>query len=578
MDLVVEDMDLVLKHHSKKKIMKNIFKILSFTCIVLMMSCETIDMDLRENPNFLSAGQEDPNFLLNNIQLEFIDIIDGGGGQSDGFGRVGAELSRIDYMFGRNYTNAYGPAGFDDEWTSAYADMIADIRLLAPTAMENELYTHLGIAQTLEAFTIVTLVDFFGDVPYSEAIQPNEFPNPQRDGGQAVYNAALDLLDQAIANFNLESAVEPQIDFYYGNDVDKWIKAINTIKMKIYLQSRLVDPAAMANFNAIVESGNYITSSADDFVFGAWGTNEVQPDVRHPRYAESYTVNGGIDYMSNWLMGYMLENNDPRIRYYFYRQNASTPNNDNPNEETLQCSVQSVPIHYQGTPFADIWCSLPSGYWGRIHGSNEGIPPDGFLRTLTGVYPAGGAFDDSRFEALGQGDGAGGVGITPIILASTVDFYRAEMAMVQGNFASAKAFMLDGLQKSVTKVTSFGALDTSADLSVEPTGADIADHAAEVEARFDNASTDEDRWNVLAEEFLVNLYGNGIDGYNFYRRTGYPTTVPPNVEPNPGAYIRSLFYPANHVNNNTSVTQKGQVSDQVFWDNNPASPGFPESN
>ncbi len=558
--------------------MKNIFKILSIIGLLVMSACETTELDLRENPNNLSAGQEDLDLVLNNIQLEFVDFLDGTGGQGDGFGRIGAELCRIDYMFGRNYTNAYGPAGFDDEWTTAYADMLSDIRLLTPSAEEQELFVHIGIAKTLEAFTLVTLVDFFGDVPYTEAVS-EEFPNPLRDSGADVYASALTLLDEAIANFNLEASTLPAIDFYYNNDVSKWIKAANTIKMKIYLQSRLVDSGAMASFNAIVDSGNYITSSSDDFQFGAWGTNEVQPDVRHPRYTESYTVNGGIDYMSNWLMNTMLEDNDPRIRYYFYRQVSETPNNDNPNEQTLQCSVQSVPAHYQNTPFADIWCSLPNGYWGRIHGSNEGIPPDGFLRTLTGVYPAGGAFDDSRFESLGQGDGAAGAGaITPIILASTVDFYKAEMAMANGDMGSAKTFMLDGLQKSVAKVTTFASNDPTADLSFEPTAEDIADHAADVAARFDDADTDEDRWNVLAEQFFVNLYGNGIDGYNFYRRTGYPTTVAPNVEPNPGAFIRSLFYPANHVNNNINVTQKESVTQQVFWDNNPASPGFPEQN
>lgn len=556
--------------------MKNIFKILSFICLagMLVTSCDTTDLDLRTNPNALSPDQADANLLLNNIQLEFIDIIDSNG---DGFGRTGAELARIDYMFGRNYTNTYAPSNFDDEWQSAYADMMADIRIMQPLAEEAELTSHLGMAQTLEAFTLVTLVDFFGDIPYSEALQGIENPNPVVDSGRDVYDAALALLDQAIENFSTPPAAEPTTDFFYDNDSEKWIKAANTIKMKIYLQTRLVDNSAIAKFDEIVSSGNYIQSSDEDFQFNGWGTNEVQPDTRHPRYADSYTVTGGNDWMSNWLMSYMFNNNDPRIRYYFYRQSGTTPNLDNPNEETLQCSVQEAPPHFQGTPFEDIWCSLPSGYWGRIHGSNEGIPPDQFLRTLTGVYPAAGAFDDSRFEGLGQGDGAGGGGITPIILASTVDFYKAEIAMANGATNEAKNLLLAGLAKSVAKVTSFGALDSSADLSFEPTADDIADHAEAISAEFDAADM-EGKWNILAEEFFTNLYGNGIDGYNFYRRTGYPTTVPPNVEPNPGAFIRSLFYPANFVNNNSSVQQKPSVTVQVFWDTNPASPGFPVAN
>lgn len=557
--------------------MKRFFKILSLSGFVgiIFLTCETTDLDLRVNPNTLSPEQADVNALLNNIQLEFIDMIDGTG---SGFARVGAELARIDYMFGRNYTNNYGPSTFDGNWRRAYAEMMTDIRIMLPLAEEGGLTTHIGIAKTLEAFTLVTLVDFFGDVPYSEALQGSGNFNPNVDAGADVYAAAVGLLDEAIAAFNETPASGPQNDFYYGGNRTKWIKAANTIKLKIYLQSRLVDNSAIANFNSIISSGNYINSSADDFQFNGWGTNEVQPDTRHPRYSNSYTTTGGVDYMSNWLMNYMRVNNDPRIRYYYYRQVSATPGAEiAPNEETLQCSLQDAPVHYVDTPFEDIFCFLPNGYWGRIHGNNEGIPPDGFLRTLTGVYPAGGAFDDSRFEGLGQGAGAGGIGITPLILASTVDFYRAEVAMLSSDFTGARNFVLSGLEKSVAKVTSFGMLDASADLSFAPSTAAITNHANAIAAKFDAADLT-GKWNVLAEEFFTNLYGNGIDGYNFYRRTGYPTTVAPNIEPNPGAFIRSLFYPANFVNNNSNVQQKASVTQQVFWDNNPPSPGFPIAN
>lgn len=553
--------------------MKNIFNIITIVGIIsfTLFSCESTELDKTTNPNNLSPEQSDVNSLLNNIQLEFIGIVE------NGLGRVGGELARIDYMNGTDYTNAFSPAGFNNEWTSAYADMLADIRIMTPNAESDELFYHVGIAQTLEAFTIVTLVDFFGDIPYSEALQGIENPNPNVDPGSEVYDQALILLDSAIENFNKNAAAGPTFDFFYDGDTSKWIKAANTIKMKIYLQTRLVDNTAISKFNDIVDSGNFISSSADDFQFNAWGTNEVQPDTRHPRYTDNYTTSGGGDYMSNWLIDYMLGNNDPRIRYYFYRQVSETPNNDNPNEETLQCSLQSAPTHFQGTPFEDIWCSLPNGYWGRIHGSDEGIPPDGFLRTLTGVYPAAGTFDDDRFEAQVEGDGGGGAGITPIILASTVDFYRAEVAMLNSAYGDAKNLILDGLQKSVAKVTSFGSLDTTADLSFEPTATDITDHADAIEAKFDAADSD-GKWNILAEEYFTNLFGNGLDGYNFYRRTGFPTTVAPNVEPNPGGFIRSFFYPANFVNNNSNVQQKPDVDIQVFWDNNPPSPGFPIQN
>jgi hypothetical protein len=269
-------------------------------------------------------------------------------------------------------------------------------------------------------------------------------------------------------------------------------------------------------------------------------------------------------------------NNDPRIRYYFYRQNEITPGSDGsePALETLQCSLQEPPQHYvdAGFPF----CTLSNGYWGRDHGNNEGTPPDGFLRTTVGVYPAAGRFDDDSFDGIVIGMGGGGAGVTPIMLASSSDFLIAEARMLAGNTAGAKAKVLEGLEKSVAKVMSFGSKDAGADSSFAPTEGEVTAHANNIAAQFD--ADGDDGWNVLGREFFTSLYGNGIDAYNFYRRTGYPTNLQTNIEPQPGGFIRSFFYPSNFVNNNSSVSQKSGVTSQVFWDNNPSSPGFPESN
>ena len=197
----------------------------------------------------------------------------------------------------------------------------------------------------------------------------------------------LVLLDDAIANFSGDAAANPQYDFFYDHDWDQWIKAANTLKMKAYIATRLVDPSAESSFMAIVNSGNYIASSDDDLQF-TWGKNEVQPDTRHPRYSASYTSTGGGDYMAIWLMNEMLNTSDPRMVYYYYRQNENTPGfGGDPDEETLECSLYEPPAHYAGFPY----CGLQDGYWGRDHGNDLGIPPNGFLRTLAGVYPAGGS-------------------------------------------------------------------------------------------------------------------------------------------------------------------------------------------
>lgn len=546
--------------------MKKIFKYFSILIIfgALFTACETTELDLTENPNALTPSQANPDFYLNGIQEDFARVV-------ESLGETGAEVTRIENMFGRDYQNAFSPAGFDFEWELAYQGALVNIRDMNVLAEEAGLTRHIGIGQFLSAYMYTILTDYFGDVPFSEALGAPDNLNPGATGGAAIYEGALMLLDQAIVNFTNETSAEPAIDFFYGNDYDQWVLAANTLRLRLYINT-----GNIAAFNAIIASGEYIQDSADDFQF-QWGANEVQPDTRHPNYATSYTTAGvGADYASIWLMNLMQESNDPRLRFYFYRQTDEVPGAMGipADEETLNCSLQTAPAQYVdgGFPF----CSLENGYWGRNHGSDEGIPPDGFLRTAPGVYPSAGNYDDSRLEGIAVGSGGGGAGITPMLLASWVDFWQAEIAML-GNPMAGRPFILEGISKSINKIQPFADIDPEADASVGPSETDITTFISDIGTAFD-AADDEGKWNIMAEQFFVSLKGNGHDAYNFYRRQGFPTNLEPNLEPDPGAFIRSFFYPANHANNNSSITQKSGVTEQVFWDTNPASPTFPVAN
>ena len=339
----------------------------------------------------------------------------------------------------------------------------------------------------------------------------------------------------------------------------------------------MVDPSAFASIKPILDTGDYISTTADNFEFKWLGTSASEPDTRHPRYGINYTATGVQDYMSNWLMNKMDTSSDPRIRYYFYRQSGTVPGSTGnpPNEETLACSLQSAPMHYTNGGFT--FCYLDNGYWGRDQGDNAGDPPSNFLRTTFGVYPAGGKFDDDRFTTdpekagVSAGSGGNGAGITPILTASWIDFMQAEMAMVDGDAATAKTFMLEGISKSIAKVRTFISLDTSADASIEPSSSDVSDFIDSVESDIDTADMN-GKWDILGEQYFIAVFGNGVESYNFYRRTGYPTTLQPHLNPDPGNFVRSLFYPANEVNTNSNISQKPDQAQPVFWDTNASGP------
>ena len=564
----------------------NLIKMLILCGGLFFASCETTELDLTQNPNALSPVDADPDFYMNSIQLSYAYLI-------ESFGNTAGAVTRIDYMSGRDYANAYQPGSFNGRWSSAYQTIMQDIREMNVIADESGLTHHKGIGQFIEAHILMTLVDFFGDVPYTEAFQGAANLNPVADSGASVYAVALGLLDSAIANFNSDALGEPRwtstvTDPFYDGDWTAWTKAANTLKMNAYMNTRNVDGSSVANFNAIVASGNYIATTADDMQF-KWGTLAVQPDSRHPRYRSNYTSTGGGAYMSNSLMDYMRGGPDggysigagefyadPRIMFYYHRQTNPTPGIDgDANEEVLECGLQNAPAHYAGYVF----CANPQGWWGRDHGNDNGIPPDGFLRTLAGVYPAGGKLDDWSYG--GQTDGAGnaGNGITPILLASWQDFLIAEAELVSGDEVAAKNAMFVGIQKSMDKVLNFYPRTERFDAIMDIYFGGLAFVQNQFYARIsDEWDAAANVMDVLGMQSFVAQYGNGLGAYNFYRRTGFPTTLQPNIEPNPGGFIRSFYYPGDHANNNSNISQKSGVTEPVFWDNGGASPGFPAAN
>ncbi|MBZ9788273.1 SusD/RagB family nutrient-binding outer membrane lipoprotein [Psychroflexus sp. CAK57W] len=556
--------------------MKNIkYFIILAVGLLTLHSCETVELDKKDNPNALSPSQADINLTMNAILVRT-------GSFTNTIGSYGSRFTRIRNMFGVNYQNVFSPATFDGVWNQAYADIMNDIRAMNAQieGLDGEFEKHRAVGEVIEAYLIVTLVDYFGSIPYSEALDTSNL-TPQVDEGSAVYQAALDLLDDAIVKFQQDTTVDLANDFYYDNDYGKWVKLANTLKMKIYIQQRLVNPSAISSFDAIATTGNYI-QEGEDFVFN-WGSTLDNPNSRHPLYNAQYAPGGPATwYMSNWLMDRMLNGQsieDPRIRYYFYRQVGDVLSNVNPDTgEEKRCVIQTIPPHYDNNDILYCYPDNDRGYWGRDHGSNEGIPPDGFLRTAFGIYPAGGRFDDSSFEIIdGNNYGAEGYGVTPIILASTVDFWRAEAALY-GGAGSADQFLESAINKHIDYVRTFsGRSAQDFDESTIPDASDDVDYVSSVIAEFNSSADREERLDVLGEQFLISLIGNGTDAYNFYRRTGAPRDIQPNIEPNPGAFPRSMWYPAGEVTANPNVSQKDDLTVRVFWDDNPIS-GFPVNN
>lgn len=528
------------------------FKTLSRIAAVslVLIGCETTELNLQDSPNAVTPASADPQLLLNNIQHNFVSALAYNEDNEDGLNVRAAEFVRMQHLFGA-YAGPFSLTSgkLDDIWTAMYRETLRDISILIPLSEERNLKGYTAVAKIIRSWAYVYLVDAFGAVPFSEALKGNENPNPKADDGQSIYNEVLVELDSAITLLKESNVVMPNDLIYQGN-ADKWLKSARTLKLKMYVHMRLLGDYKN-EINTLISEG-LIESKSEDFELKYSTVDDATGDSRHPYYALNYDSDGADDYLNSHYVNLLLKSKgfkDPRLRYYFYRQTTETPTGDN-----LKCDGKS-----QYT-----YCYLGDLYWTRDHGDDDGVPPDQLLRSTYGLYPIGGAFDDDSFESVDTNSGAGGAGIFPMMTSFYVDFLLAESALMTGTNGDPKALLEEAIRGSFDKVLNF--IPSQVDASFASTPTEVNDYITHVMSAYDAAADNNAKLDIIMQEYFIALWGNGIEAWNNYRRTSMPSDLSNHVATS-GDFPRSLLYPAAVVNTNSNISQK-KVSTKVFWDKN----------
>jgi hypothetical protein len=148
-------------------------------------------------------------------------------------------------------------------WRTLYL-AIEDIRQMQALAVEKNAYEHIGVAKVLEAFNLSMLIDFFGDVPYTEAWNKTIF-KPAYDDDARLYDTCLTLLDAGVAAFNL---TDPLVKLDAANDLIHSGNKAAWIATAYALKARLLNrKSKQADYNpqAILEALSHAyTSNAND--------------------------------------------------------------------------------------------------------------------------------------------------------------------------------------------------------------------------------------------------------------------------------------------------------------------------
>lgn len=472
--------------------------------VSLFLSC---DLDVNENPN--SPTDATVSELLPHGQISVIEPFSN---------LVNAiTSSAVQTSVNTRYDNyTVSRTTIDGIWnTNFYSGGLKDLEEVIQLGTENEQWHYVGIAKLMKAYTFSLMVDLWNDIPYSEAFNP-DFDSPAYDSGSSIYTNLEALIKEALVDLNKTSSRSPASDdVIYGGDLEKWQRMGNTLLLKMYNQIRLVDTSVGPKMEALIADNNLIQSSVDDFqlIFG----NTASPENRMQLYINDYVVR--LDNrISNYFNDFLTGNNDPRIPYYFYNQSAGT-------------------------------------FVGRDAGNPNGLSTfeDQDTRTFHGVYPSGGKYDDG-FGGVTTGDlGLKGAGTFRMMTYAMRLFTEAEAAITLGITASASIPVLfeQGIRESMNKVNEIGA---GPGISEDQINTYVANRMATF-----NTSNDADKLKLIMMEKYVLLFGNGVEQYNDWRRTGYPDDLTLVVQTS--ATLNRFPYPS-------SITPPTLPNNNefVFWD------------
>lgn len=208
----------------------------------------------------------------------------------------------------------------DDIWNALYRDVLENFEqaknLGTQQATDPQAKADLKInnaeIDVLEVYTYYYLVTTFGNIPYSQALDPKNL-FPKYDDAATVYNSLLTRLDADITTLNAGGGSLGSADIIYGGDTGKWVKFANTFKLKMGITIADSDPAkAKATVESAAAAGVF-TSNDDNATFAY----QAAPPNTNPIWVD-LVQSGRKDFVANsTLVNQLKATNDPRLPLYF---------------------------------------------------------------------------------------------------------------------------------------------------------------------------------------------------------------------------------------------------------------------
>lgn len=303
-------------------------KLAIISTIILGLAATSCDsyMDINQDPNSPTESNMTPSIMMPAAEM--------------GIAATYGNLLRIPAgYFTQHFAHQFGTSNYVDysQFTmspvrsgSAYSQLyrvgLKNLLTIRNLAEKNEEWGTYLAATTLRCFALQALVDCYGSIPYTEALDISN-PTPHYDEGEVVYAGLIEELNDALAKASATNPVATNF-LYPGQTAANWIKFANALKLKILSRISGVQNVD-SQIGAIIAEGNLPT--ADVAYAGCWSNETGQ---MNPYYSEEFASSFGstqINVIANIaIIGTMQQKDaegnivysDPRLPAFFEKNGS----------------------------------------------------------------------------------------------------------------------------------------------------------------------------------------------------------------------------------------------------------------
>ncbi|PEN14544.1 SusD/RagB family nutrient-binding outer membrane lipoprotein [Longibacter salinarum] len=278
--------------------------------LVLAVTVSACDLTkMNENPN--ASTSPDVDALMANAMRDFSNFY-----YDDEFTMRGSNLL-AQYTTQNFYPTESTYAAFPRPWDEIYYPL-NDLKTVIELNREDPTISaspdnYIAVSQISQSFMFHVLTDYYGDVPFNEALAGQENFAPAYTPQSEIYPSLLDSLDTAIGNIDA-SAPGPGGDVIFGGDMEKWERFANSLKLRIAMRMESQNGASgVLDTQSVYD--NAMQSNDDNAYFQFTTSAEHRSDIYENRFVAGRDDFDASDRFVNALQQYSTT--DPRAEVYF---------------------------------------------------------------------------------------------------------------------------------------------------------------------------------------------------------------------------------------------------------------------